>query len=94
MSDDEDDFWAVQIDQGEKIASGRRFGHLVIAATGEMAWMHTLHPLDFVRLKSDLGSRKTRDPLKAAKDRLQAAVVAELWDHYLRYQEQVPGGGG
>ena len=41
MSDDEDDFWAVQIDQGEKILSGRRFEHLVVAPAGEMALLKT-----------------------------------------------------
>jgi hypothetical protein len=87
MSDDEDDFWAIQIDQGERIAGGRKFGQVVVAATGEMAWMPTLHPLDFIRLKRELGSRKTRDPLKAAKDRLQAGVVQQLWDRYLKFQE-------
>lgn len=82
MSDD-DDFWAAQIDQGEKIASGRKFEHLVIAANGEMATMRTLHPLDFIRLKSELASRSGRDPRKAPKDRLQAQVVQQLWSEYL-----------
>jgi hypothetical protein len=85
MSDDEDDFWAVQVDQGEKLASGRKFEHLVVAANGEMAMMRTLHPLDFIRLKLQLAERPGRDPLKAPKDRLQAQVVQELWEKYLRH---------
>lgn len=87
MSDDEDDFWAAQIDQGEKILSGRRFEHLVVGATGEMATMRTLHPLDFVRLKLELSQRPQRDPLKAPKDRMQAEVVRQLWDEYLCHLE-------
>ena len=83
MSDAEDDFWAVQIDQGEKIASGRKFEHLVVAANGEMATMRTLHPLDFIRLKLELSQKPGRDPQKAPKDRLQAEVVQQLWDRYL-----------
>lgn len=85
MSDEEDDFWAVQVDQGEKIASSRKFEHLVVAASGEMAMMRTLHPLDFIRLKQELAKRPGRDPLKAPKDRLQAQVVQQLWDEYLRH---------
>lgn len=88
MSDDEDDFWAAQIDQGEKIASGRKFEHLVVAANGEMATMRTLHPLDFIRLKRELGQRKGRDPLKAPKDRLQAELVQQMWDEYLQHMAQ------
>jgi len=87
MSDDEDDFWAAQIDQGEKILSGRKFEHLVVAANGEMATMRTLHPMDFVRLKLELSERANRDPLKAPKDRMQAEVVQQLWDEYLRHLE-------
>jgi hypothetical protein len=91
MSDDENDFWAVQIDQGEKLASGRRFQHLVVASTGEMAMMRTVHPLDFIRLKLQLAQRPDRDPHKAPKDRLQAEVVQQLWDGYLHLLEK-PGG--
>jgi hypothetical protein len=91
MSDDEDDFWAAQIDQGEKIASGRKFEHLVVAANGEMATMRTLHPLDFTRLKLELAKRAGRDPQKAPKDRLQAEVVQQLWEQYLRLLERPEG---
>lgn len=87
MSDDEDDFWAAQIDQGEKILSGRKFEHLVVAANGEMATMRTLHPLDFVRLKLELSQRPNRDPLKAPKDKRQAEVVQQLWEEYLQHLE-------
>lgn len=85
MSDDEDDFWAVQVDQGDKIASGRKFEQLVVAANGEMAIMRTLHPLQFIRLKRELGALPGRDPIKAPKDRLQAQVVQQLWDTSLRH---------
>ncbi len=83
MSDDEDDFWAVQIADGDKLITGRKFDQLVVAANGEMASMHTLHPLDFVRLKRQLAALPGRDPQKAPKDRLQAQVVQQLWDQYL-----------
>jgi hypothetical protein len=85
MSDEEDDFWAVQASQGEKLASSRPFEHVVIAATGELARMRTLHPLDFVRLKGELARYPKRDPLKARKDLLQADVVQQLWDMHLSH---------
>ncbi len=87
ISDDEDDFWVAQIDQGEKIASGRKFEHLVVSASGEMASMRTIHPLDFIRLKLELARRAGRDPQKAPKDMLQTQVVQHLWEHYLRLRE-------
>lgn len=88
MSQDEDDFWAVQIADGDKIASGRRFEQLVIGVSGEMAVMRTLHPLDFIRLKQRLSKLRGRDPQKAPKDRLQAKVVQQLWDEYLHRLER------
>lgn len=87
MSDDEDDFWAVQADQGQKMASGQKFEQMVVSATGEMATMRTLHPLDFVRLKMELSQRAGRDPYKAPKDRLQAETVQQIWDQYLGIME-------
>lgn len=83
MSDEEDDFWAVQISDGDKLTTGRKFDHLVVAANGEMANMRTVHPLDFIRLKRQLSQMQLRDPLKAPKDLLQASVVQQLWDSYL-----------
>lgn len=83
MSTDENDFWAVQIPDGDKLATGRKFEHLVVAPNGEMASMRTLHPLDFIRLKRGLAQLPTRDPQKAPKDRLQADVAQALWDGYL-----------
>jgi len=87
MSDSEDDFWAVQISQGEKIASGKKFEHLVVAPNGEMATMHTMHPQTFIHLKTELSRKPGRDPAKAPKDKLQAEVVKQLWDEYLKLLE-------
>lgn len=85
MSDDENDFWAVQVSQGQALGSARRFEAVVIAATGDMAMMRTLHPLDFVRMKTQLARRAGRDPLKSPKDALQSRVVKLLWDNSLRH---------
>lgn len=88
MSDDEDDFWAVQVADGDKMVTGRKFEQLVVATSGEMAVMRTLHPLDFIRIKRRLAEPPDRDPRKAPKDRLQAEVVQQLWDQYLHRLER------
>jgi len=88
MSSDEDDFWAVQINDGDKLISGRKFEQLVVAANGEMASMRTLHPLDIVRLKLALSAMAGRDLIKARKDALQAEVVQGIWDGYLHRLER------
>lgn len=90
MSDDEGDFWAAQISQGEQIVSARRFDSMVVSASGEMAIMRTLHPLDFIRLKRQLARRVGRG-VKASKDRHQAEVVQALWEQYLRHLEPPVG---
>ncbi|MGB4116015.1 MAG: GSU2403 family nucleotidyltransferase fold protein [Polaromonas sp.] len=87
MSSSEDDLWAVQVGSGEKMVAGRRFQQLVVAASGQMAMMQTIHPMDFIRIKTLLASDTQRDPLKRPKDKLQAAVVQDLWDSYLQHRE-------
>jgi hypothetical protein len=87
MSNNEDDLWAVQVSSGEKMVAGRKFQQLVVAASGQMAMMQTLHPLDFIRIKAALSSDPQRDPLKRPNDKLQAEVVQALWDSYLKHLE-------
>lgn len=82
----EDDFWAVQVSTGQALLSGARFTQMVVALNGQMATMHAPSPDSFVRIKSVLGHRADRDPLKRRKDLLQARVVQQLLDgHGLRY---------
>jgi hypothetical protein len=83
MSDEEDDFWAVQVSMGEKLQSARRMDQVVVATSGEMALMRTVHPLDFARIKLDLSKQVGRDPNKSGKDALQARIVSELVNEYL-----------
>ncbi len=87
MGSNEDDLWAAQVSSGEKMVAGRKFQQLVVAASGHMARMQTLHPLDFVRIKTQLAASQQRDPLKRPKDKLQAEVVRKLWDSYLQHRE-------
>jgi hypothetical protein len=88
MSSSEDDLWAVQVSSGEKMVAGRKFRQLVVAASGHMAYMQTLHPLDFIRIKTALASDPQRDPLKRPKDKLQAEVAQALWDGYLQHRQE------
>lgn len=83
MSDDEDDFWAVQVSMGEKLQSARRMDQVVVATSGEMALMRTVHPLDFARIKLGLSRQVGRDPNKSGKDALQHRIVTELVNEYL-----------
>ena len=84
LSDDEEDFWAVQVSMGEKLQSARRFDQLVVATSGEMALMRTVHPQDFARIKLSLSKQSGRDVNKRGKDALQGAVVNWLLEqHFL-----------
>ena len=71
MSDDEDDFWAVQVSMGEKLQSARRMDQVVVSTSGEMALMRTVHPLDYARIKRQLSQHQQRDVQKRGKDSLQ-----------------------
>ena len=83
MSESDDDFWAVQVSMGEKLLSARRFDQVVVATSGEMAMMRTVHPLDFARIKLALSQQVNRDANKRGKDVLQATVVSELVTEFL-----------
>jgi Nucleotidyltransferase len=87
MSDDENDFWAVQVPSDQEMLSGRLFEQLVVSTSGEMATMRTLHPLDFVRIKQALGNKPQRDALKRPKDLLQATLVQQLWNEWLCHRQ-------
>ncbi len=86
MSNFENDLWAVQVPSGEQMLSGRKFEQMVVSTSGHMAMMRTLHPLDFIRIKSALAQTAQRDPLKKPKDALQARIVQHLWDGYLQHR--------
>ncbi|WP_295538189.1 GSU2403 family nucleotidyltransferase fold protein [uncultured Pseudacidovorax sp.] len=83
LSDTEEDFWVVQARNAEQLVSAPRFSSVVVAANGTMARMNTVHPLAFVRFKRWLAQRPDRDPLKVARDELQADTVMQLVDEYL-----------
>lgn len=83
MSDFEDDLWAVQISDGNKMLGSRRFSQVVVSETGHMAVMNTMSPSLFVALKKKLAQSASRDPKKRPKDDLQATLVQALIDGYM-----------
>lgn len=68
--------------------SSNRFSHVVVATSGAMARMDTIHPADFARIKHALAARADRDPLKKSKDELQAQVVEGLLAEYLPHLQK------
>ncbi len=83
LSDDEDDFWAVQTPRAQQLLDAPAFSAVIVASNGEMARMKTIHPMRFVELKKWLCTQKDRDPLKRRRDAVQAQVVEEVVREYL-----------
>jgi hypothetical protein len=75
---DEDSAWAVQVPSGGVVESAGRFGAMIVAANGEMAWMETVPPTAFVRIKQRIAADPGRDPIKKRKDLAQAQVIQQL----------------
>ena len=83
MSNAEDDFCAVQVSMGERLGSARRLDQVVVATSGEMALLRTVHPPDFARIKLALSQQPNRDAHKRGKDALQATIINTLVAEYL-----------
>ena len=83
MSDFDDDLWAVQISDGNRMLGAKRFSQVIVSETGHMAVMSTLNPKMFVTLKTKLSQASGRDPKKRPKDALQAKVLQELINGYM-----------
>lgn len=78
----EEDFWAVQISTGSNLLDGGYFEQAVVATSGHMAMVRAPAPTSFVRVKQKLATMRSRDPLKARKDALQAKIVSQLVRDY------------
>lgn len=92
LSDSEDDIWAAQASTAERILNAPRFDQMVVSTAGDMAMMHTMHPLDFAAVKQTLATMPNRDPLKSSKDALQAELVRTLVANYMpQYERRVDG---
>lgn len=82
-SDEEDDFWAVQTDMEGKLLGARPFEQIVVATSGAMARLRTVHPQDFCRIKRLLAALPHSERGKHRKDELQAQVVESLVAQHL-----------
>lgn len=83
LTDSADDFYVVPIDRLDRLQSGRRFSEMIVASTGHMARMNTVHPLLFAAHKHWMSELESREPLKKRRDLLQANLVQELVEQYL-----------
>lgn len=72
---DEDDVYVVQAKRAEQLMSAPRFSEIVVATTGEMARMDTIHPAAFRDFKRWMARQPDRDPIKRRRDLLQADAV-------------------
>ena len=82
VSQHDEHFWAVQISTGSKLLDGGLFEQAVVATSGHMAVMRVPTPASFICVKEKLAAMRTRDPLKARKDALQAQIVSQLVRDY------------
>ena len=83
----DDDIWAVQITDDNKMLGGKKFSQVIVSETGHMAVMNTINPKMFVDIKTYLSSLASRDPKKRPKDQQQARLVQELIDSYMPQYE-------
>lgn len=75
LSDAEDDFWVVQAKRAGDLMNAPEFTEIVVAESGVMARMTTIHPAVFVSFKRWMAKEPDRDPLKRRRDALQADAV-------------------
>jgi hypothetical protein len=93
MTPNEGDLWAVRAPTGQRLLSVPRFGQVVVATSGAMARMPTVHPMAFARIKRQLSQDPTRDPRKASKDKAQADIVESLVKQFLPQLATEPSAG-
>lgn len=75
LSDAEDDFWVVQAKRADELVNAPEFSEIVVAESGTLARMTTIHPAVFVSFKRWMSKEPDRDPLKRRRDALQADAV-------------------
>ena len=87
LSDDEDDFWVAQAPNAHLLLDAPPFSAVIVASTGAMARMNTLHPLVFARFKHWMAQLPGRDPKKRSRDELQATAAEAVVGKYLPHLE-------
>ncbi|HSM22574.1 MAG TPA: GSU2403 family nucleotidyltransferase fold protein [Rubrivivax sp.] len=88
FSADEEDLWPVQAVRASVLTEAPKFEHVVISATGKMAFMRTVAPRVFVEFKRWMSeSAPQRPQLKRRRDLRQAEIVQALLDEGLLVPE-------
>lgn len=82
LTDNEDEFWAVQAPRAGLLLDGPRFSSMVVSVSGHMARMTTIAPSLFASFKRWLAERPDREPLKQSRDQLQAELVERFCEEY------------
>jgi hypothetical protein len=75
---DDEAVYVVQALRAGVLMDAPIFSEIVVATSGEMARMNTIHPADFRDFKLWMADRNDRDPVKRRRDRLQAEAVEAL----------------
>lgn len=83
LTEDEDDFWAVQAKRAGVLLSSQPFTQIIMSVSGHMARINTVSPVAFVEFKRWMASQPNRDPMKIDRDRLQADLIDQLVREYL-----------
>lgn len=83
LTDNEDEFYAVQAKKAGILLEGPRFSSMIVSVTGHMARMNTISPVAFIRFKRWMAEQPDRDPMKRRRDKLQADLVEKLVEEYL-----------
>ena len=78
LTDHDDDFHAVQAKRAGILLDGEKFSAMIVSSTGRMAWMTTISPVVFAKVKRWIAKQNDRDPLKRDRDVLQAELVEEM----------------
>jgi hypothetical protein len=87
LTDEEDDFYAVQARKAGILLDGPRFSVMIVSTSGHMARMDTISPVVFARFKRWMSEQPDREPLRRKRDALQAMRVEELVREYLPHLE-------
>lgn len=83
VTDNEDEFLAVQAKSAGILLDGLKFSGMVVSSSGHMARLNTISPVVFAKFKRWMAAQPDRDPLKRKRDILQAELVEELVREYL-----------
>ena len=75
LSNAEDDLRVVQAKRADELVNAPEFSEIVVAESGKMARLTTIHPAVFVSFKRWMSKEADRDPLKRRRDALQADAV-------------------